>query len=230
MKDDLKLVIVGGSHCSSLFMSHYEQIYSHWKSMWQSTFLELDGHGMSHSDNFSRQNEILGIFHQHKCVAVVCHRFVNIGLSSIIDDSYFLSWPKEDLMRLRQRYNQVAIGNQISIDPAYRKLADGTAMKDILLGISLMRLNSKEIDCVLGAVREDKSLDQLFMKFGATILQKNIQQHNVTVALICFQKSEMRIPSSGAEGELLSRLYSDRKEDPSLLNSNFIIPKNWRAS
>lgn len=229
MTEDFKLVLINGANCSPEFIPSYREVYSHWKKIWQTTFQELDGQSEIDSDNFSRQDEILALFHKDRCIAVACHRYADLLLPSLMDDTYFSSWPEEIKTKIQQMQGRIAIGNQISIDPAFRKLPDGTAMKDVLLWFSLNHLKAQEINFVLGAVREDKSLDKLFAKYGAQILKQNVHLHNVPVTLVCFQRDEIALQPQGLPISWLSKIYQNRKEDP-YTHFKFLTPDKRRAS
>ena len=218
MKNKFNLVILNGSRCSPQFLDHYHKIYSHWKTMWQNTFKELDGHTEVLSDNFLRQSEVLGIFHDEKCIAVVCHRYIDL-LPSAFDDSYFQSWPELILKKIKNLSPQVAIGNQISIDPEFRKIEKDLSMKDMLLWFSLKRLQEQNASIILGSVREDKSLDTLFIKYGATILQKNVEQHNVPVSLLYFDNAHINLTAAKEWEHEFQEIYTSKIEDQIYLTS-----------
>lgn len=213
MSQDYKLVILNGAKASEEFKDLYKQAYAHWKQMWKATFLELDGTSDIESDNFTRQSDVVALFHGDKCVAMVCHRYADLDLESTLDDSYFKSWTPETLKAARQFGSLTAIGNQISVHPDFRKLPMGVATKDALLWFSLKHLQSQKIDSILGAVREDKSLDMLFERYGAQVLAHNIPQHHVTVALVCFKKDQINLKATNLSEQWLNKIYESRIED-----------------
>lgn len=213
MSNDYKLVILKGLGCSSEFEELYQEAYSHWKSIWTATFKELDGAHELSSDNFTRQDEVLGLFNGDKCIAMVCHRYVDMSLESAQDDSYFKTWPPEAIEAALAAGRITAIGNQISIHPNFRKLPMGVATKDALVWFCLKRLQEQNVESMVGAVREDKSLDVLFERYGATVLAKNVMQHHVPVALIHFSKDKINLKATSLSEQWLSRIYNQRMED-----------------
>ncbi|PIS10169.1 MAG: hypothetical protein COT73_10800 [Bdellovibrio sp. CG10_big_fil_rev_8_21_14_0_10_47_8] len=206
----LQLYVLNGSRCSAEYREIYNEAYRHWKEIWVSTFKDLDGTDHIVSDNFTRQNEVLAVFSGVRCVAMVCHRQVDPGLLSTLDDSYFQQWPSENICRLFSKVSKVYIGNQISVESDFRKINGTESMKDLLLWLSLRRLHDQKAELVLGAVRVDKSLDALFTSYGATVIQTT-EQHNVQVALVYFQTLEK--PQDSTDFQWKNRLYLGLKED-----------------
>lgn len=210
---NFRLVILKGSECTPAFVNLHNQAYDHWKTLWRATFAELDNATSVESDNFSRQDDVLGLFIDDHCVAMVCHRYVDLALESVRDDSYFSTWTDENFAKVKSQGRWAAIGNQISIHPEYRKLPNGIATKDVLLWFSLRHLQNKNIDVIVGAVREDKGLDKLFASYGAEILAQGVQQHNVTVSLVSFEPKNINLNTTPVSQDWLNGIYQFRQED-----------------
>lgn len=215
MDQNFKLYFLNGSFCSPKFQDVYLSAYQHWREMWRMTFRELDGADNLVSDNFTRQDEILALFDQDKCIAMVCNRLIDPALQSHQEDSYFQTWPRDIFDQIQLYNKKVVIGNQITIDPNYRKLQEGTPFKFVLMWLYHRRL-LETADLALGAVREDKKLDQLFTKFGAEILAAHVIQHNVPVSLIAVWKNKIALMHEDLPMEWLNQVYQNAQIDPIL--------------
>src|SRR5262249_55433586 len=141
-----RLVVLPGANPPEEIRADYERAYTHWSSVWDKTFKELDRRKIQlFSDDFTRQDEIFAIFHEPRCVAMVCHRFVDLSLESSRRDSYFKVWTPEAMEGLVKHGTRIMIGNQISVDPEYRGLVNGLSLKTLVTAFTMMRIRQINI-------------------------------------------------------------------------------------
>src|SRR3954466_4957192 len=93
----LKLVVLPGSGVPANARTYYEAAYATWKQVWKQTLLELDGSDQLHSDQFTRQDYIIAIFHGPLCVALCCFRRADFSMPGSIEDSWFKPWSLQSL-------------------------------------------------------------------------------------------------------------------------------------
>jgi len=195
MYHDLQVCQIEGQKmgCDSFYSRYLLESFQLWFDVWAETFLSLESRTSLRSDDFTRQDEILGIWHKKQCIALVCHRFVNLQYSYNQMDSYFQSWPPHCLDELKKRGNHLAIGSQITIHPAFRKtgtlqINPNMNIKNLISYLSLYSLSkNRAIDLICGTMRSDKGMNQLFYKSGAKPIATNIIYHNVPVDLVVFE-------------------------------------------
>jgi hypothetical protein len=77
-------------------IADYNDVFSLWHNIWIETRKEVDDTLASSSDSFSRQSEILVLYHFGKPIATCCHRYIDLSHKCTIYDSYFTSsiWPE----------------------------------------------------------------------------------------------------------------------------------------
>ncbi len=204
--EKMKLLVVTGASAD-------EMTYRLWEQVWIQTFFELEGARDLSSDNFTRQHEILSLTLGGECIALVCHRYVDLSFPASHKDSYFKPWPKEVMKKLGQAGPHVAIGSQITIHPEFRQSKNPLKIKNIITYLSLRCLKEKKIDAVTGVMRADKGMNNLFYQCGAEPLLKGILLHNVPVDLLAFfpKRAPLRIPLDYSD--MIEKFWINRKSN-----------------
>lgn len=180
----LSLVAIEGDNQGSN-KGLYHKAFQLWYDVWSQTFRELDDSKHIPSDDFTRQDEILALFHKEQCVALICHRYVETDNPAIWYDSYFNPWPSHAKEALRTGKHLV-IGSQISIHPDFRGRSHGMSLKELIVHCSLSHLAKKDVDAITGVMRADKAMHHLFYACGAQPLERGLVFHNVPVDLVAF--------------------------------------------
>lgn len=217
MKSAFQLVVLPGENPSESIRPYYERAYAHWEKIWSATFKELDGKGILFSDNFTRQDEVICVFDGLLCVAMVCHRYVDLSLTSAVKDSYFEKWPEEALSGLTAHGHRILIGNQISVDPERRgRTADDISLKDLVSALSMWRLSQLDVDALPGTMRADRNMQNFLINGGATPLLRNVLFHNVPVDLVAFHPKVRPVTLPAATLKLVESLWKDHKGDAPL--------------
>ena len=176
-------------------LASYNQTFDLWYKIWIETRKEVDAALGTPSDNFARQSEILALFVGDQPIGMICHRYVDIRQTCVIKDSFFSStiWPEEVKQKLPALGATFVLGSHVFIDPAYRKSASGLPTKNILCALSFAHLNGTRPDVVLGMMRKDKSMHDIFYKSGAIMLHGDTNWYQIPVDLVAFQPKKKMI-------------------------------------
>jgi len=208
--EDFQLVIFNGREVEPKVIPYVAEGFKHWVSVWNQRFTEAGGRPLLVGDNFTRQDDIFAIFHNDKCIAMICSRFCNLSYPNIKADSYFLQWPEIAFQKLRADGDFAAIGSQISVDPDYRGLIEGQSLKNVITILSMNYLFQSGVNVVTGTMRADKNMHSMCYKLGAQKLAENIVMHAGPVELIGFYPSRFPLQLTKEEKELMNQLWSNR--------------------
>ena len=212
---NLTLHVFSNGACGPAEQKAFEKTYALWKSVWGQTLKELDGLDVLTSDNFSRQHEILSLFIDDICVAIVCHRYVDLSLLSSRDDSYFKPWPQEAFKKLCAHGNKAAIGSQITIHSGYRGESPFGRIKNVITSLSLRHLMDTDVDVIAGTMRADKGMNRLFYNCGAEPIESHVILHNVEVDLVAFFPKVNPIKIASESRDAIEMIWGNRVSENS---------------
>ena len=182
----MQLYILSGETAPAAFRDAHEKTYALWEKVWCQTYKEIDGTEHVPSDNFIRQHEILSLFFEGECCALVCHRYVDLSLKSAMKDSYFNPWSQESMEKLKSQGPNVALGSQITIHPDFRKTKLGGHVKELTTYLSLRQLMERKVDAISGMMRVDKGMNKLFYDSGAHPVATEVVYRNFQLDLVAF--------------------------------------------
>lgn len=208
--EDFQLVTFSGNKVESQFQPYFSEGFKHWMSVWNQRFTEAGSRPLLVADNFTRQDDIFAIFHNEKCVAMICSRFCDLSYPNIKADSYFLPWPEIAYQKLREDGDFAAIGSQISVDQSYRGLIEGFSLKNIVTILSMNYLFQTGVRAITGTMRADKNMHSMCYKLGAQKLAENIIMHGGPVELIGFFPKRFPLQLEPAEKALINQLWSNK--------------------
>lgn len=216
---EFSLVFVAGNRVEPELLEKYKTIYNHWHTIWSATFQEIDEGDGLFSDQFTRQDEILALFHNDVCVAVCCHRLVDMRMPSFKKDSYFEPWTDYALQRLRKNGDKVIIDSQVSVDPKFRKMQNGMKFIDLMAYVSFLHLSRLQISSITAASRNLRSMDSVFEKFGPEHLEKDVLYHGESTSLYALFPEQITFDNVSAElrtfgDDLLLRPVRSKLIDP----------------
>lgn len=183
MQHDYHLCVINGREVESSLLQDYKNIYHHWHSVWSQTFKEVSGSGMLFSDNFTRQDEIVAVMKDGKCISAVCHRLFDFRTTAPRNDSYFESWPEQAFNQLGKNGHTIVIAGQLSVDPEYRKTQSGIRMSELTTYLSLGRLQHLPISGISIAARNSRGMDSLFRVYQPETLCEEIILHGEPTSL-----------------------------------------------
>ena len=200
----------------------FEKVYDFWHRSWKDVFKEI-GKGDSGltSDDLTRQHEIMVMFLKDRPIAMVCHRYVDLSSASVYRDSYFdTAWTEKDKFQLRRMGGWACIGNQIVVDPEFRKANCGLKLKHLISFVSLQAVQRWNVDVVIGTMRADRGMHSVFYQAGAETLSQNVPYHGASVDLVCFRPKlkPIVIPKEfqDAVTDMLSRAKESSATEPEL--------------
>lgn len=172
---DFKLFILPGNMRRPEYREIYQEAYGCWKEIWDKVYKEeMKYTRKCHSDDFSRQEQIVTIFSGGKCAGLAMVRFIDLGLGPALEDSYFRFWPPETLKKVLGMTEQVAVASFFTVHPDFRQMKTGFCMKTLLLSLFLENFNHSQADIMITAARKVTSNEKLCSKLGSKVLTEKI--------------------------------------------------------
>lgn len=188
---DLQLYVFSGRGHLEQEQHYYEKCYETWKNIWKQTFLELDGNDKLYSDNFTRQDKILGLFYKDVCVAVAGLRTSNFLFKNSEDDSIFSSWNMDAIAKLIKEGSRVMVCSNLAVHPDYRgEISYGLTLKNLITYLATKQFLESDCDSMAGTARVNRGANKVAYSNGAHLIQKS-EMHGVEVDLVAFYKSEL---------------------------------------
>ena len=209
-------------------LDRYNRLFDLWYQIWVETRREVNPSLPTPSDNFSRQDEVIGLFYEDRPIATICHRYVDLQQRCIMHDSFFTGlWTDQVKESLAQHGRWFVLGSHVFIDPEFRKMASGYPTKNILCQLSFHRLNFANVDGVIGLMRKDKGMHDVFYKAGAKPLIKDVQFYQIPVDIVMFHTAKQSILIDAADREVIDPIVS---QSPNFLNHQYFVQKQMRRN
>lgn len=195
MSDSLELKIFYPDAIAEDEIEDFNGAYELWRRVWIETREEVARGLPTPSDNFSRQSEILVLYSGNRPIGTICHRYVDLRHAAIIEDSFFNPdlWSQEARAKVRTMGRSCVLGSHIFIDPEFRKNASGKSTKNLLCALSFSHLNGTAPDVVVGMMRKDKGMHDVFYKSGAVTLSQDVHWYQIPVDLVAFFPARQEI-------------------------------------
>lgn len=169
-----------------------DEAYGRWRAVWEPTFFELTGLIKLHSDEFSRQHELVTVFQQGRCIGLTGFRYVDLDSDVSRHDSYFASWPDEAYAAARSWGREACIIGNFMVAPEHRGRRGNLSLSEIVTVLSLHRLTTSRANVALVTTRNDRRVNQLMYRYGAHRLFENATLHGVSVDLVAFPREETK--------------------------------------
>jgi len=215
MSDSLPILsfkIIPASDPEAAWKPIYDEAYRCWHEVWSTTLAELDGISTLFSDDFTRQHRVGCIFLHDRCIGVVFLRLVDFALPSSRADSYFKVWSKAALEQLGREGLKVAVGSNITVDPAFRgTLEGGIRLKNLLLGLCLKDSFDIGADVMTGTLRCNRGMRAVGQEFESEPLAMTFH-HGVEVDLVAFYRSRCLHSRSFQYQPGLEKLWQSRTD------------------
>ncbi len=185
---DIKFKIFFPQNIPDSDLAEFNQVYQLWYKIWLETRQEVDPGLNTPSDSFGRQDEIVVIYMKDQPIGMQCHRYVDTFQSWITQDSYFMPklWPQDAIKNFLKLGRYQILGSHIFIDPQFRKSSSGLSTKNILCSVALTHTFGTSADALIGMMRKDRGLSDLFYKMGATCLQPDVFWYQIPVDITAF--------------------------------------------
>jgi hypothetical protein len=185
-RKDLKLVVLNGNNPNPEHKHYYNSAFAHWHRTWEEHFKERDGISALHSDNFTRQDDLLALFWKDVCISVICYRRSNMEFKANEFDSYFSPWDKESINQLCKHSQDVIVCSQVSVEPGYNRIENTVKVTELMTFLSVHLAREAGVTAFTGTARKDKGMHNIFAKYGAQLIKSDVPLHNGFVDLMAF--------------------------------------------
>jgi hypothetical protein len=128
---ELQLILLPGKCPPKQFQDHYLKAYYCWREVWEAT-LPLT------TDEFTRQDEVLALFHKGECSALACFKWVEAS-----------EYP------LKNNGNRLLVFSQLTILPKYGHNSNDIPWKELLMGLVVERFHHSQRDAIIGEKLDD---------------------------------------------------------------------------
>ncbi len=174
----------------------YKKTFKCWHETWDDYFNNEYKFNMRlNSNEFTRQDEVLGLFYQGECFAVTFFKEVNWSDETAALDAYFNTWTPEAIAGLRARGDNVLICSQFTVAKKYRQQKTDIPWKYILSGFNMKRFLESSANSMTGTMRVSKGMGRMSVEAGATPLAQNVpcpDHEGEAVDLVAFFHKEIR--------------------------------------
>lgn len=169
--------------------------YHTWSRVWKDTISELGVKQDLFSDAFTRQDEILSLFHGSNCLGMLLLRWIDFSSFDYGTDSYFKSWDKQALARLIAHGSRIMVSSYLTVHPAYRSRETGLHFRDIILDLMVRRFIDSEADTIAGITRREKKVHTTCYSLGAEMIREDIPyfSENDRVDLLGFPRNRVHV-------------------------------------
>lgn len=211
---------------NSFLSKYYDLAYKCWHEVWLSTLQELDGISKVNSDDFLKQKYISAIFNENdECVGLALFNELNFDRSASRNDSYFNAWDNESIKTLCKDSPHVLVASYVTVNPKYRGQQEGFYVKDIIaeLGVLLLK-NISNSSVMSGTMRNNRGMNKVAIKTGATLIKSDVSFHGVLVDLVGFYKKDF-ISGIQTQSILSLSLWKNKKINLDIL-TNTIYQKD----
>jgi hypothetical protein len=204
--NELELILLPGKCPPMQYRVHYEKTYACWREVWEDHRKEL-GKDL-YSDEFTRQDEVLALFHKGECTALTFFKWVDFNETPVKDDSYFEIWPEMALHKLCKKGKRVIVCSQFTVHFNYRKSSLDVSWKDLLMGLLVERFRHSDADAMTGTMRLSKNMGATTYKTGAVpIIQGLVYKGEETVDLVGFYQDSVKDSVVPGIAELIKLIF-----------------------
>lgn len=172
---ELQLILLPGKCPPQEYLEYYLKAYHCWREVWEDAYKkELHQDKFLVSDDFTRQDEILALFHKGECTGMIFLKYVEATEDPVIQDSYFKVWPEIAFRKLCSQGPKVIVSSQFTVHFKYRKNNSGIPWKDLLMALIMERFRHSDQHAMTGTMRLVKNMGETTYKGGAVPLVRNI--------------------------------------------------------
>lgn len=172
----------------------YEQAYETFKQTWNAEFSSLKGQDVRvPSNDFTRQDYIIALYHGNTCVALDCMREVSIKSEVQTEDSWFHPWDKKHFAKLiQQGHDRAIVNSYFTVHSDYRRTVEGGQINAAYLAGALSVLYQVEVGCsvMLGMMRNNRSMNSLGSMLGGEPID-TITHNNLPTDLFVFERGNV---------------------------------------
>lgn len=193
----LQLYLLPGKGASKEFKDVYNKTYKLWHDVWHTTMKEewQDHTKILHSDDFTRQDEVLALFDGSDCVGCVFFKEVDFSEVSHAEDSYFKVWNEMALKKLRSKGEKILVCSNFTVAKKYRQNFNDISWKGLLMSLLVLRFEHSFFHAMTGTMRRSKGMHTVTYDYGAVPIAKNLDYYicgiNEPVDLVGFFQEEV---------------------------------------
>lgn len=232
----LRVEVLPGLGVPQEATNSYLAAYETWKSVWTETLKEVDGVNQLHSDDFTRQDYIVGLFHGPKCVALCCFRRANAAVEVDREDSWFKPWPTAELSKIGDSASRGVVVSWLSVHADYRRTINNEHLKNFSVSQRLCEainffLQDCEMDVAFGITRNERSVNQMARYTGFRVHQSNAVHHGEPADLIT-TNHELLIKAQDSYPEVAFKMWNSRRSYQSAaleLRSKEAVPRKLKS-
>lgn len=220
--DEIQYVILPGKSVSERYIELYHKLFSFWKKSWQPIYKMLDSHYNMSSDLFTRQSEVTGFFYKSEVIAFFGMDTFNVSCPAHHEHSYFKAYPQEVIEFLRiNRIHKVIVDNQLAVKKEYR----GGPLAELLIGLTLKRLQESQFDYILSYTRNSKKTNEMGYKWGWYPILKDHHAHGESADYVLIEKGNLEKYYQHPLCGQVEKLWKNRIHE-----NGFITERNYNES
>jgi len=173
---------------------HYQEIYhaayACWMGVWMETYRELLQKNVIMSDDFSRQDEVLALFKESKCLGMVFMRSDSFTDPAVWHDSYFSAWPAFAINRLMRNGSSFTICSYMTgaQDERGKPIEGQMKMQELLMALASRRFLELGTDVMVGTPRLAVGMGNSCALSGGTRIFMGQKMHGVDVECVEFTR------------------------------------------
>ncbi len=171
----------------------YTATYNMWLEVWKNSY-KFFGWDPSkvYSDQWCRQDLILGLYKNDKPIGAAFFDEKNLRLPLFYNDSFFRMWPKELLDKISRWPNseKALICTLFTIAPEYRKKNSEFDYKGLLHGLCLKQFVKMGNPFMIGTTVKS-SMSEISKVHAAHLLLENVDENGLIVDLLYWKREDM---------------------------------------
>ena len=182
---------------ADMHSAEYLAAYRMWHDVWRETYDQLGLGSVLHSDNFTRQEQVLGLFIEGKCAGLSCYRSVDLSSEPGRNDSWLADWPADLMDELCAKDPLQLVGSAFAVAKEFRRQDYlGLSLKDLLAAANVRYFDQHTGHYgMLGSMRNSRGTNTAVYKYGVTKL-RTVEINHEPTDLVIFLRDQLKpLPS-----------------------------------
>ena len=161
------------------------------------------------SDEFTRQDEVLALFHKGECSALCFFEWVDASEGPVRHNPNFEPWPEVAFSMLCDQGSRLLVCSQFTVQSDYRNNSSDIPWKDLVMALLVERFRHSERDAMTGAMRLTKNMGEATYRTGAVPLVKGMTYsgENDPVDLVAFYQDKVTDSAVSGIPELVKMIF-----------------------
>ena len=146
-------------------------------------------------------------------MALCSFRWTNAQELSFLGDSYFSTWYPLAVRELQSRGDRIIICGNFCLSHESRRNSHGYSVKDLLMGLIVETFMNSPSDCLAGAVRINRKMNDVTLRWGAQLIVPDVSSGygDANVDLIGFFRDTVERSDPPEELQMLAKkLWSEK--------------------